>query len=290
MSGTISYISCNLKNARSLIAENQRFQIKNSNKYIANHLKIKKPKLEFNNKLFIKSLLSNLENKKIGFFLSQENLNKKVKLNTILINKENNDKNKRYINNNFPKLRKSQSYVNIYEEKNSLIDNNIKSNKKFVGSFFDEMFKNQDIIITPKIRKINSNNDMINQNKTVDQNRDNFNLSFLVIKKAPTYFNKPRKIMVNSGTFMDTNNKVNRSIQSSLDIGFRNNKLKNIIYRNKSLKSNKSETNIHFKKAEYLKFLEKKSLALRANIIVNNIQESRGGKQELRSSYNPLNK
>ena len=43
-------------------------------------------------------------------------------------------------------------------------------------------------------------------------------------------------------------------------------------------------------KEKYLFFLQNQSLFLRANYIMNNIQESRGGKQNLRSSYDPLNK
>ena len=97
--------------------------------------------------------------------------------------------------------------------------------------------------------------------------------------------------MVNSGTIMDKNLKVNKSIQSSIDIDLRKHKINNDDYiMNNDLKRNLSATNIFFKKNEYLKFLEKKSLALRANIIVNNIQDNRGGKQELRRSYNPLDK
>ena len=96
--------------------------------------------------------------------------------------------------------------------------------------------------------------------------------------------------MVNSGTVMKKHMKENKSVQSSIDIDLRRKRDKDIYYRNKSLKSSLSSTNILFKRKEYLKFLEKKSLSLRANIIVNNIQDSRGGKQELRSTYNPLNK
>ena len=200
--------------------------------------------------------------------------------------------NTKYLNNNFPRLRKSQSCFNINEEKTNLIENNIKSNKKFNGIFFDEIHKNQDRIITPKINygKINSiNNDIIRSFKNLNQNQKN--ISFLVIKNANPKFNNPKKIMVNSGTIMDKNLKVNKSIQSSIDIDLRKHKINNDDYiMNNDLKRNLSATNIFFKKKEYLKFLEKKSLALRANIIVNNIQDNRGGKQELRRSYNPLDK
>ena len=81
-------------------------------------------------------------------------------------------------------MRKSQSYVNINEEKTNLIENNIKSNKKFNGIFFDEIYKNQDIIISPKInyRKINPINNIINPFQNLNKNRKNF--SFLVIKNS----------------------------------------------------------------------------------------------------------
>jgi len=292
MSLKLSYISCNLKNARSLIAKKEKFQIKNSNRYISRHLNRNKPKLEFNNKLFIKSLLSNLDNKKENFFLKQDAFKKNVKLNTIQINKRGNENNTKFLNNNFPRLGKSQSCFNINEEKTNLIENNIKSNKKFNGIFFDEIHKNQDRIITPKIKygKINPiNNDIIKSFKNLNKNQKN--ISFLVIKNSYPKFNKPKKIMVNSGTIMDKNLKVNKSIQSSIDIDLRKHKINNDDYiMNNDLKRNLSATNIFFKKKEYLKFLEKKSLALRANIIVNNIQDNRGGKQELRRSYNPLDK
>ena len=290
MSVKLSYIRCDLRNARSLIAEKQRFQIQNSNKYISRHLNKKKPKLEFNNKLFIKSLLSSLENKKTNFFLKQDDINKNLKLNTIHIYKKNNENKEQYIDDNFPKLIKSQSYININEERNNLIDN-IKSNKKFNDLFFEEAFKSQDIIMSPKInnRKINIiNKDFKEPLININQNKKN--LSFLIVKKAPTKINYHKKIMVNSGTVMKKHMKENKSVQSSIDIDLRRKRDKDIYYRNKSLKSSLSSTNILFKRKEYLKFLEKKSLSLRANIIVNNIQDSRGGKQELRSTYNPLNK
>ena len=185
MSLKFSYITCNLINARSLNAKKEKFQINNSNRYISRHLNRKKPKLEFNNKLFIKSLLSNLENKKENYFLKQDEFKKNVKLNTIQINKRGNENNIKFLNNNFPRLRKSQSYFNINEEKTNLIENNIKSNKKFNGIFFDEIHKNQDRIITPKIKygKINPiNNDIIKSFKNLSENQKN--ITFLVIKNS----------------------------------------------------------------------------------------------------------
>lgn len=54
----------------------------------------------------------------------------------------------------------------------------------------------------------------------------------------------------------------------------------------KLIKSLFGDSNI---KKQYLKFVESKSLTLRANIIFNRIQNNRGGKQEIRSSYDPFN-
>lgn len=56
--------------------------------------------------------------------------------------------------------------------------------------------------------------------------------------------------------------------------------------RNKLMKSLFGDSDL---KKQYLKFVESKNLTLRANIIFNRIQNTRGGKQELRSNYNPLN-
>ena len=53
-------------------------------------------------------------------------------------------------------------------------------------------------------------------------------------------------------------------------------------------KINKNKTNMS-NKEKYLNYLDDHSLGLRENIIKNNIKESRGGKQNLRKIYNPLN-
>ena len=51
---------------------------------------------------------------------------------------------------------------------------------------------------------------------------------------------------------------------------------------------NKNKPNMTYKE-KYLNFLDDYSLGLRENIIKNNIQDNRGGKQNLRKIYNPLN-
>jgi len=88
---------------------------------------------------------------------------------------------------------------------------------------------------------------------------------------------------------MNKNNKANKSVQSTIDIGIRR-KNKSSDDKNKKIKPKLNVTNLYFRQIEYLKFLEKKSLALRANYIVNNIHDARGGKQELRALYNPKDK
>ena len=290
MSIKTPYIRCNLKNARFLIAQKERYQIQNSNKYIERHLSAKQPKLRFNNNLFIKSLLYNLENKKENFFFKSSYINKgNLKLNTIQINKKNslNDIIKKKRNDNNLSLRKSQSCNSIYDEKISLIDNDIKPNNKFSNAYLEEAVKNQDITTSSEINynKINENNTNIS-NILKYSNQNQHNCRFLVIRKFPTLKDRNKSIF-NKSEIIHKRMKVSRSVQSTIDTNL--NKYKINILKNK-LNPKRILSNLSYKKIEYLKFLEKKSLALRANFIVNNIQESRGGKQELRALYNPSNK
>lgn len=277
-----------MKNARNLIEKKRKLQLLKNKKYIAESLTRKKLKVEFNNKLFIKSLFSNINNKNRNhFFIKQDDdddVKKNVKLNTIQIHKRNNNNNILFFDE-IPKLRKFQSYNDINEEKSSLMDINIKPNNKFIGNIFEEEFKNKDIIITPSkhYKKINQNK---NKNKFSHNIRNNNLSSFLTIKRAESSINFFNKNNINENSTTNKNKKVNKSIQSSIDDIL----LEKYRNKNKKIKLKINKTNIHFQKIEYLKFLEKKSLALRANIIVNNIQEKRGGKQELRASYDPLSK
>lgn len=52
-------------------------------------------------------------------------------------------------------------------------------------------------------------------------------------------------------------------------------------YKNKGVKNQKEK---------YINYLDDYSLALRVNYIKNNLLNDRGGKQKLRTAYNPLNK
>ena len=118
MSNRLRFLRCDLKNARNLIAENLRYQIENSKKYINRFISWRKPKFEINNNLFIKSLMLNSDISKENFLFEKNNESKrKLKLKAVQIN------NKNIIKSNFPELRKSQSCVDIYEEKHSLIIN-----------------------------------------------------------------------------------------------------------------------------------------------------------------------
>ena len=96
------------------------------------------------------------------------------------------------------------------------------------------------------------------------------------------------------GSFINKSEKFKKS-NSDINFDYKNiNNINNIYQSNRVnifRKINKRKT---FKrstssKQQYLRFLEKKSLALRANFIMNNIQSSRGGKQNIRALYNPLN-
>ena len=291
MSFESSGIICNLKNVRSLNAENQNFQIKNSNKYISRFLNRKKRlKFDFNHKLLIKSLLSTLENKKTNFFVKQDNFKRSIRYNVIPIKKYK-ENNNRYSYKNFPKLTKSRSYIDISGEKINLNENDIKSNKTFKDFYFDNILKKEG-------KNFSSKNDFKKEKQVNEDILDSFrksshknkNLSFQEHKKAQVNINDSRKFLIKSHSVINKNNNINRNNKSSNDIASR--KLINNSYfiHNKCLKPNLSATNIMFKKKEYLKFLEKKSLDLRANIIVNNIQENRGGKQEIRQLYDPLDK
>ena len=291
MSSDSSGIICNLKNVRSLNAESQNLQIKNSKKFISRFLnRRKKLKFDFNHKLLIKSLFSNLENKNTNFFLKQDNIKKGVLYNVIPIKKNKVDNN-RYNYNKFPKLRKSRSHFDINEEKNFLNENDIKSNETFKDLCFDDLLKKEEMNFSSQkdfVKENQNKEGILNSFKKI--NHINKNLSLLINKKSQANVKLSRKSNFNNHSVINRNKKLNRSTQSSNDIGSR--KLINNSYfiHNKSLQPNLSASNIFFKKKEYLKFLEKKSLDLRANIIVNNIQQNRGGKQEIRQMYDPLDK
>ena len=285
MSNRLRFLRCDLKNARNLIAENLRYQIENSKKYINRVISWRKPKFEINNNLFIKSLMLNSDISKENFLFEKNNESKKnLKLKAVQIN------NKNIIKSNFPELRKSQSCVDIYEEKYCLINNNIKPNNKFKSNFYDDIVKNQDMDISPTFKYIkqqeNNNDNLIKSFRIISQSRNNHSLKNY--KNDRLFNNFSNRIFINKRPKSNQIMKVNQGSQSSIDIDTRKYKSNN---SNKKIKQKlSSKKYYYFKKLEYLKFLEKKSLSLRANFIVNNIQDNRGGKQELRASYNPFDK
>ena len=284
MSNRLRFLRCDLKNARNLIAENLRYQIENSKKYINRFISWRKPKFEINNNLFIKSLMLNSDISKENFLFEKNNeLKRNLKLKAVQINKKN------IIKSNFPELRKSQSCVDIYEEKHSL-NNNIKPNNKFKSNFYDDIVKNQDMDISPTFKYIkqqeNNNGNLIKSFRIISQSRNNHSLKNY--KNDRLFNNSSNRIFINKRPKSTQIMKVNQGSQSSIDIDTRKYKSNN---SNKKIKQKlSSKKYYYFKKLEYLKFLEKKSLSLRANFIVNNIQDNRGGKQELRASYNPFDK
>lgn len=288
MSPKFSFIKVDLKNAHNIIVRKHQIQEKKYKKYLKGLLSWSKPKIKFNSNLFIKSLMSNLENRKINFLLDENNkLSKKLKLNAIHVNKsefKNNNKNK------FPELRKSQSCKELYDEKSSLINNNIKSNNKFNSEFQDEIYKTQDMndstIFNNDFKKENINFNLSKSLKIFNQNRNNNPLK--IQKNGRAFVNFSNKYLFNKRSKSSKVMKVSQGSQSTIDFNLGKNNLDNT---NKlKIKQNRNFNNRYQKQIEYLKFLEKKSLSLRANFIVNNIQENRGGKQELRASYNPLDK
>lgn len=286
MSNRLRFLRCDLKNARNLIAENLRYQIENSKKYINRFISWRKPKFEINNNLFIKSLMLNSDISKENFLFEKNNESKKnLKKKAVQINKK-----KNIIKSNFPELRKSQSCVDIYEEKHSLINNNIKPNNKFKYNFYDDIVKNQDMDISPTFKYIkqkeNNNDNLIKSFRIISQSRNNHSLKNY--KNDRLFNNFSNRIFINKRPKSNQIMKVNQGSQSSIDIDTRKYKSNN---SNKKIKQKlSSKKYYYFKKLEYLKFLEKKSLSLRANFIVNNIQDNRGGKQELRASYYPFDK
>jgi hypothetical protein len=316
-------IKCNLKKAHPIIAKDEIEIREYIKEYLSKHFQNKRPKLIVNHKLFIKSLLSSIEFKKGSQLLLQKksNINYKIK-------KQNNNlkneilKTKKIIDKE--KVKRSSSYSNYKEEKDNLY--NIKSNKKFIKVNAEDKknenekengsFQNQNklFLLAKNFRKINKNKNshFFHSSKDSNNNKNNQNILLLSPKRNSENFTEHYKSMNNSNitdksfkSIKSINSvksiKNNKSIESFLKENIfkkikDNSHLKNIYRNEKKIDENEKKfmniNRTHFRKKspkqEYLRFLEKKSLALRANYIMNNIQDNRGGKQELRSLYNPL--
>ena len=316
-----SKIICNLRKAHPLIEKIEAKNIREYMKeYITKNSKIKKLKLKFNKRLLIKSLISNIENNKTNiFFRKSEPFNNKQK-HIIFQNDSNNGilNNKKLLDNNNIKIKKCLSYNNLNEAKEPLNNNdiyNIKSNKKFINNNFDiinkdknEIKDNRLILSENNYRKINTNEFL---HSSLKNNNNIHNIVLMSSKRSSSSQSHNEKYKnISNNNFSE---KSNKSIQSYLNLTSSINKNKKIKKNNsdgfffnfkidrkvnqglalnrinKFRKINKVSFEKKNPKKEYLRFLEKKCLALRANFIMNNIQNSRGGKQELRALYNPLN-
>ena len=316
-------IKCNLKKAHPIIAKDEIEIREYIKEYLSKNFQNKRPKLIFNHKLFIKSLLSSIESKKGSQLLLQKKSN--INYNDKKQNKNLKNeilKTKKIIDKE--KVKRSSSYYK--EEKDNLNElYNIKSNKKFIKVNAEDKknekekengsFQNQNklFLLAKNFRKIhkNKNNGFFYSLKE-HNNKNNQNILLLSPKRNSENFTEHYKSMNNSNitdksfkSIKSINSvksiKNNKSIESFLNKNiFKKIKdysyLKNI-YRNEKKIDEKEKkfmniNRTHFRqkspKQEYLRFLEKKSLALRANYIMNNIQDNRGGKQGLRTRYNPL--
>ena len=285
MKTKLSTIKIGLKHVHDIFAGKEYIQEHNFKKYLNGLLSWRKPKIKFNKSIFIKSLLSNLENKKINFLIDDNSqYRKNMKINTIQIKK---NENKNNIKNKFPRLRKSQSCIELYDEKNILINNSIKSNNKFNAEFLDENVKTQDLDNSPffksQNRKENINLNILKSFRIINPIKNNYPLK--IQKNSRSFINSSNKYLINKRPNSSRVMKISQGSQSTIDMDLDRYKRNNL---NKlKIKQRLKFEDLYYRQIEYLKFLEKKSLSLRANFIVNNIQEKRGGKQELRASYNP---
>ena len=313
-------IICNLKRAHPFIDKIEEIKCREYMKeYISRNNKNKKFKLKFNSKLFIKSLLSSFEYNNI--ISNNLKKSKPIKKEENKIELGNNTKNgngilnaKKFIKNNI-RLKKALSYKNLDDEKDNLNGiYNIKSNKKFINNNIkiekendNNIEKNRLILSAKNYYRINNNSSQpLKLNNNIDNNllpvserRDsrNKNVKYKTIKSiSNSNLEKSSKSIQSNlrGSFI---NKSEKFKKSNSDINFDYKNISNIsnIYQSNRVnifrKINKRKTikRSSSSKQEYLRFLEKKSLALRANFIMNNIQSSRGGKQNIRALYNPLN-
>jgi len=319
-------IICNLKRAHPFIDKIEEIKCREFMKeYISKNNKNKKIKLKFNNRLFIKSLLSDLKyNNIISNYLKQA---KPIKKEGIKIDVRNNSKNgilnaKKIIKNNF-RLKKALSYNNLEDEKDNLNGiYNIKSNKKFINNNIEiekennkNFEQNRLILSASNYYKINNNlSQPLKSNNNTDKNilpissrRDsrNKNVIYKTIKSISNSNLEKSSKSIQSNFKESYINKSAKIRKNNSDINFYYKNINNINNINDNINNNTNKSNIvnifrkvskrkilkrsSSSKQDYLRFLEKKSLALRANFIMNNIQSSRGGKQDIRALYNPLN-
>jgi hypothetical protein len=308
-------IILNLKRAHPLIDKRNESRIRAIiREYIENHIEKKQINLNFNKKILIKSIISRIKNNpKNQFFLPK-------KKNLIFIDK----KRKSFDYNNMKSmkseiidsnqiLRRSSSYNNIKNGKEKLnskyriilskqiSDKNIESEKQDYS--FVTSFKNNRLLLSANNFqkknpfKYNFFNSLKENNNNITKNNNHHNI--LLLKRNSescksmnnsNIYDKGSSKSINSRT-IKSNKNIQSTIKKKKSEQFMNRNINKIdIYKNEHfIKINKTYFKKQNRKEDYLKFLEKKSLALRANFIMNNIQDSRGGKQQLRALYNPLN-
>ena len=314
----------NLRRAHPLIDKRNESKIKAFIKiYIAKYLEKKRINLHFNKRIFIKSFLTRLDNYPNNHFLLH-----KYNSTTIKGKKRNSfDNNSELlITSSKTKLKRSSSCDSIKNEEQNLkeqkyktilskkkIDKNIEIEKQDYS--FINAFKNNRLILSIKnYQNINKTNkaksDFINSLKknSINPNNNTHHHNIIVLKRNSESCKNMNNSNIHDRSFKSINSRTRKSDKSVQSINsairgsnfklvkkdknepFMNRNISKIeLYKNDRYeKKNKTFFKKQNKKQEYLRFLEKKYLALRANFIMNNIQETRGSKQELRALYNPL--
>jgi hypothetical protein len=215
--------------------------------------------IDSNQKLRRSSSYNNIKNGK-------EKLNSKYR---IILSKQNSDK-------NIESEKQDYSFISSFKNNRLLLSaNNFQKNNQFKYNFFNSLNENYNIT------KINNHHNilLLKRNSESCKSMNNSN----IYDKGST-----KSIYIRT---TKSNKNIQSSIKKKKSEQFMNRNTNKIdIYKNEHfMKINKTYFKKQNRKEDYLKFLEKKSLALRANFIMNNIQDSRGGKQQLRALYNPLN-
>lgn len=250
---------------------------KNYNLYTINNMNY--PKL--NNNFFKSNNINNIKYRKNRSTNISKELNR-IKNNKIEINEEKIF----YINNNeIINFKLYKSNKNIFENNNIpfksfYCSNNRDINTKIMNrNNFIKNIKASNFKISSK-EKHN-----ILYNKTLNNN--NNNLKKLSFKKIRRMQSLKENIIWNEYTKMEKDKK-NQRLKKKQKMKEEILNLIKLFKNSYSFKKYKNKENMN-KKEKYLNFIEDHSLALRENIIKNNLQENRGGKQNLRKIYNPFN-
>jgi hypothetical protein len=276
---------------------------------------------EFNKSNDYKKVLT--ENKKLNFNIakSSKNINlpnvKIPKLNFLVINSQSN------FNNKALKINKS---TNISREKNKSKNksNEINYNTINYPKRNDKIFKKKsNILLLSKSSKIKNSllkrnrfplKNLLFSNEKKLQQKMNFITNVKPIdsgivnyKVFDTLFNEINKSKKNNLIKKDENleslsensiwndytklekDKTNEMEKENNYMEEKKNILSKLFKNSYSYKKNKNK-GFKNQKEKYINYLDDYSLALRVNYIKNNLLNDRGGKQKLRTAYNPLNK